>query len=131
MEAVRQCDLGPSCTPTPPRAMGSKPSWVTDLAQALLRAQDVNVVVVDWIYRASFAYNLVVENYKEVALQISVLINQLQVRQKLGELGTQMFIINPVRCCDCPTETWMQPGVLPLHRGQSRGTRRRLRGDSF
>lgn len=67
--------------PPPPRAMGSKPSWVKELAQALLRAQDVNVVVVDWIYSASFAYNLVVENYKEVALQISVLINQLQVRE--------------------------------------------------
>ncbi|XP_038128301.1 phospholipase A1 member A isoform X1 [Cyprinodon tularosa] len=60
------------------RALGRKPSWVTDLAQALLRAQDANVVVVDWIYGASFAYNLVVQNYKEVALQISVLINQLQ-----------------------------------------------------
>ncbi|XP_041662512.1 phospholipase A1 member A isoform X2 [Cheilinus undulatus] len=60
------------------RAMGSKPSWVKELALALLRAQDVNVVVVDWIYGASFAYNLVVENYKEVAVQISVLINQLQ-----------------------------------------------------
>ncbi|XP_061579303.1 phospholipase A1 member A isoform X2 [Cololabis saira] len=60
------------------RALGSKPSWVKDLAQALLRAQDVNVLVVDWVYGASFAYNLVVESYKEVALQISVLINQLQ-----------------------------------------------------
>lgn len=50
------------------------------LARALLRVQDVNVVVVDWVYGASFAYNLVVENYKEVAVQISVLINQLQVR---------------------------------------------------
>lgn len=50
------------------------------LAQALLRVQDANVVVVDWVYGASFAYNLVVENYKEVAVQISVLINQLQVR---------------------------------------------------
>uniref|UniRef100_A0A3B3V014 Phospholipase A1 member A n=1 Tax=Poecilia latipinna TaxID=48699 RepID=A0A3B3V014_9TELE len=59
-------------------ALGRKPSWVTDLAQALLGAQDANVVVVDWIYGASFAYNLVVENYKEVALQISVLVNQLQ-----------------------------------------------------
>lgn len=37
-------------------------------------------MVVDWVYGASFAYNLVVENYKEVAVQISVLINQLQVR---------------------------------------------------
>ncbi|XP_014020272.1 phospholipase A1 member A isoform X4 [Salmo salar] len=60
------------------RALGSKPSWVKQLAQALLRAQDANVVVVDWVYGASFAYNLVVENYKEVAVQISVLINQLQ-----------------------------------------------------
>lgn len=67
--------------------MGSKPSWVKELAQALLRAQDVNVVVVDWIYSASFAYNLVVENYKEVALQISVLINQLQVRESLESWG--------------------------------------------
>lgn len=64
----------------PPRALGSKPSWVKQLAQALLRVQDANVVVVDWVYGASFAYNLVVENYKEVAVQISVLINQLQVR---------------------------------------------------
>ncbi|XP_053184553.1 phospholipase A1 member A isoform X2 [Scomber japonicus] len=60
------------------RALGSKPTWVKELAQALLRVQDVNVLVVDWVYGASFAYNLVVENYKEVAVQISVLINQLQ-----------------------------------------------------
>lgn len=60
------------------RALGSKPSWVKVLGQALLRAEEVNVVMVDWVYGASFAYNLVVENYKEVAVQISVLINQLQ-----------------------------------------------------
>ncbi|CAB1328854.1 unnamed protein product [Coregonus sp. 'balchen'] len=60
------------------RALGSKPSWVKQLAQALLQVQDANVVVVDWVYGASYAYNLVVENYKEVAVQISVLINQLQ-----------------------------------------------------
>lgn len=63
--------------------MGSKPSWVKELAQALLRVRDVNVLVVDWVYGASFAYNLAVENYKEVAVQISVLINQLQVRERL------------------------------------------------
>lgn len=67
----------------PRRAMGSKPSWVKELAQALLRVRDVNVLVVDWVYGASFAYNLAVENYKEVAVQISVLINQLQVRERL------------------------------------------------
>lgn len=60
------------------RALGRKPSWVKELGWALLRAEDVNVLVVDWVYGASFAYNLVVESYKEVALQISVLINQLQ-----------------------------------------------------
>ncbi|XP_062861435.1 phospholipase A1 member A isoform X2 [Trichomycterus rosablanca] len=59
------------------RALGSKPSWVMGLAQALLQNEDANVVVVDWVYKASFAYNLVVDNYKEVALQISVFINQL------------------------------------------------------
>lgn len=59
--------------------MGRKPSWVKELAQALLRVEDVNVLVVDWIYCASFAYNLVVHGYKEVAVQVSVLINQLQV----------------------------------------------------
>lgn len=52
---------------------------MSGLAQALLREGDVNVLVVDWVYGASFAYNLVVENYKEVAVQISVLINQLTV----------------------------------------------------
>ncbi|XP_017560083.1 phospholipase A1 member A isoform X1 [Pygocentrus nattereri] len=59
------------------RAIGTKPSWVSGLAQALLQKEDVNVLVVDWIFGASFAYNLVAENYKEVALQISILINQL------------------------------------------------------
>lgn len=61
------------------RAIGSKPSWVQGLAQALLQREDANVLVVDWIYGGSFAYNIVVDNYKEVALQISVLINQLAV----------------------------------------------------
>lgn len=59
------------------RAIGSKPSWVNALAQALLQAAKVNVLVVDWIYGASFAYNRVVQNYKEVAVQISSLINEL------------------------------------------------------
>ncbi|KAG7467238.1 hypothetical protein MATL_G00151270 [Megalops atlanticus] len=59
------------------RALGTKPSWVKTLAQGLLQAEDVNVLVVDWVYGASFAYNLVVQNYKEVAVQISVLINEL------------------------------------------------------
>ncbi|KAF3843501.1 hypothetical protein F7725_002350 [Dissostichus mawsoni] len=60
------------------RITGSRPTWVRLLARTLLEAQDVNVLVVDWVYCASFAYNQVVENYKEAALQISVLINQLQ-----------------------------------------------------
>lgn len=50
-----------------------------ELAQALLRVEDVNVLVVDWIYGASFVYNLVVHNYKDVAVEVSGLISQLQV----------------------------------------------------
>ncbi|XP_077437008.1 phospholipase A1 member A isoform X4 [Vanacampus margaritifer] len=60
------------------RALGSKPWWVLDLAEALLAVEDANVLMVDWVHGASFAYNLVVDNYKEVALQISVLVNRLQ-----------------------------------------------------
>ncbi|XP_061082781.1 phospholipase A1 member A isoform X2 [Conger conger] len=59
------------------RATGSKPPWVKVLAEGLLQAADVNVLVVDWVYTASFAYNSVVQSYKEVALQISILINKL------------------------------------------------------
>lgn len=59
------------------RAMGSRPSWVRSLAQALLRVEEVNVLVVDWVYSASFAYNRVVENYKEVALDISGMVQHL------------------------------------------------------
>lgn len=44
------------------------------------------MLLVDWVYGASFAYNLVVENYKEVAVQISVLINQLKVRDRLEKV---------------------------------------------
>lgn len=64
-----------------------------ELVQALLRAQDVNVLVVDWVYGASYAYNLVVECYKEVALQISVLINQLQVRETVMEEVSRAFTV--------------------------------------
>lgn len=60
-------------------ALGRKPSWVSGLAQALLEKEDVNILVVDWLCGASFAYNQVVDNYKEVAVQISILINQLMV----------------------------------------------------
>ncbi|TSV41632.1 Phospholipase A1 member A [Bagarius yarrelli] len=59
------------------RALGRKPSWVSDLAQALLEKEDSNILVVDWLCGASFAYNKVVDNYKEVAVQISIVINQL------------------------------------------------------
>lgn len=79
------------------RALGSKPSWVKELAQALLRAEDVNVLIVDWIYGASFAYNLAVENYKEVALLISVVINQLQVNKTTKMFcrkGVLLFFLN-------------------------------------
>lgn len=60
-------------------ALGRKPSWVSGLAQALLEREDANILVVDWLGGASYAYNQVVDNYKEVAVQISILINQLRV----------------------------------------------------
>lgn len=84
------------CSAEPRRALGLKPSWVKELAQALLRVQDANVLMVDWVYGASFAYNLVVENYKEVAVQISILINQLQVRDRL-EVAPEQSSFN-LRC---------------------------------
>ncbi|KAM9487187.1 phospholipase A1 member A isoform 4-T4 [Clarias gariepinus] len=59
-------------------ALGRKPSWVSGLAQALLEREDANILVVDWLGGASYAYNQVVDNYKEVAVQISILINQLR-----------------------------------------------------
>lgn len=60
-------------------ALGRKPSWVSGLAQALLEKEDANILVVDWLSGASYAYNQVVDNYKEVAVQISILIKQLTV----------------------------------------------------
>ncbi|XP_076850470.1 phospholipase A1 member A isoform X2 [Brachyhypopomus gauderio] len=55
----------------------SKPSWINNLTEALLRVEDANVLVADWMCGASPAYNKAVENYKEVALQIFILIKQL------------------------------------------------------
>lgn len=80
-----------------------------ELAQALLRVEDVNVLVVDWIYRASFAYNLVVQSHKEVALQVSILINQLQVSILLFPFwSTDRFRVEEtdLRLCS-PPETGM------------------------
>lgn len=62
-----------------PRAPGTKPSWVSPLAQALLRSADSNVLAVDWVYR-SFMYSVLAEEYKEVALHVSALIKELKVR---------------------------------------------------
>ncbi|XP_076850472.1 phospholipase A1 member A isoform X4 [Brachyhypopomus gauderio] len=59
------------------RAPDSKPSWINNLTEALLRVEDANVLVADWMCGASPAYNKAVENYKEVALQIFILIKQL------------------------------------------------------
>ncbi|XP_023692924.1 phospholipase A1 member A isoform X1 [Paramormyrops kingsleyae] len=59
------------------RAPGTKPSWVSPLAQALLRSADSNVLAVDWVYR-SFMYSVLAEEYKEVALHVSALIKELK-----------------------------------------------------
>lgn len=69
-----------------------------ELGRALLEVQDVNVLVVDWVYGASFAYNLVVENYKEVAVQVSVLVNQLQVVQVMVTKHESFAIIFRTYC---------------------------------
>ncbi|KAK1167912.1 phospholipase A1 member A isoform X1 [Acipenser oxyrinchus oxyrinchus] len=59
------------------RALGNKPSWIDDLVQALLSAAEVNVLVVDWLYGASSAYNVVVQNSQELSVDISIVINNL------------------------------------------------------
>uniref|UniRef100_A0A8C2CM52 Phospholipase A1 member A n=1 Tax=Cyprinus carpio TaxID=7962 RepID=A0A8C2CM52_CYPCA len=86
------------------RALGSKPSWVSGLAKALLQEEDMNVLVVDWVYIASFAYNLVVENYKEVAVQISVLINKLtkygSTLESFHFIGVSNILIKLLKCLD-------------------------------
>ncbi|XP_035378775.1 phospholipase A1 member A isoform X2 [Electrophorus electricus] len=60
------------------RAPASKPSWINNLTEALLRVEDANVLVADWVCGASLAYNKAVENYKEVSFQIFTLIKQLK-----------------------------------------------------
>uniref|UniRef100_A0A8C1TMM9 Phospholipase A1 member A n=1 Tax=Cyprinus carpio TaxID=7962 RepID=A0A8C1TMM9_CYPCA len=86
------------------RALGSKPSWVSGLAKALLQEEDMNVLVVNWVYIASFAYNLVVENYKEVAVQISVLINKLtkygSTLESFHFIGVSNILIKLLKCLD-------------------------------
>ncbi|MGH0141753.1 UNVERIFIED_CONTAM: hypothetical protein FKN15_065248 [Acipenser sinensis] len=59
------------------RALGKKPSWIDDLVQALLNAAEVNVLVVDWLYGASFVYSVVVQNSQELSVDISIVINNL------------------------------------------------------
>ncbi|MGH0163982.1 UNVERIFIED_CONTAM: hypothetical protein FKN15_046477 [Acipenser sinensis] len=59
------------------RALGKKPSWIDDLVQALLNAAEVNVLVVDWLYGASFVYSVVAQNSQELSVDISIVINNL------------------------------------------------------
>ncbi|MFT7818267.1 phospholipase A1 member A-like [Arapaima gigas] len=72
------------------RAVGTKPTWVKPLAQALVAAEDVNVLAVDWLYQASFPYMSVVQHYREVGLEVSVLINAL--KEKGSSLESFHFI---------------------------------------
>ncbi|XP_039573917.1 phospholipase A1 member A isoform X3 [Passer montanus] len=72
------------------RALGTKPSWIEGLVQAILQTSQVNVVAVDWIYGSTGAYPSAVENVTQLALAISQFISKLLA---LGVSGTSIHII--------------------------------------
>ncbi|XP_038657829.1 phospholipase A1 member A isoform X2 [Scyliorhinus canicula] len=59
------------------RITGSKPSWVNTLAKELIRAMDVNVVVVDWIIGSTAIYHNAVQNSALLGFNVSTLIVNL------------------------------------------------------
>ncbi|NXP40218.1 PLA1A Phospholipase, partial [Leiothrix lutea] len=61
------------------RALGTKPSWIEGLVQAILHTSQVNVVAVDWVYGSTGAYPSAVENVTQLALAISKFISKLLV----------------------------------------------------
>ncbi|XP_071416197.1 phospholipase A1 member A isoform X2 [Pithys albifrons albifrons] len=72
------------------RALGTKPSWVEGLVQAILQTRQVNVIAVDWVYGSTGAYPSAVENVTQLALSISQFISKLLA---LGVSGTSIHII--------------------------------------
>ncbi|XP_069059091.1 phospholipase A1 member A [Pleurodeles waltl] len=59
------------------RVLGTKPSWIDGLTDALLRVADVNVVVVDWLSGSTAQYNSAVENMTSLGLQLTAFIRRL------------------------------------------------------
>jgi phospholipase A1 protein A len=61
------------------RALGTKPSWIDTFIRALLRATNVNVIAVDWVYGSSGVYFSAVENVVKLSLEISRFLSKLLV----------------------------------------------------
>lgn len=59
--------------------MGTKPSWIEGLVQAILHTSQVNVIAVDWVYGSTGAYPSAVQNVTRLALAISQFISKLLV----------------------------------------------------
>ncbi|KAF4804937.1 Phospholipase A1 member A [Turdus rufiventris] len=72
------------------RALGTKPSWIEGLIQAILHTSEVNVIAVDWVYGSTGAYPSAVENVTQLALTISQFISKLLA---LGVSETSIHII--------------------------------------
>ncbi|RMC07667.1 hypothetical protein DUI87_17144 [Hirundo rustica rustica] len=72
------------------RALGTKPSWIEGLVQAILHTSQVNVIAVDWVYGSTGAYPSAVENVTQLALAISQFISKLLA---LGVSGTSIHIV--------------------------------------
>ncbi|XP_008576996.1 PREDICTED: phospholipase A1 member A isoform X1 [Galeopterus variegatus] len=72
------------------RALGTKPSWIDKFIRAFLRAADVNVIAVDWVYGSTGVYFSAVENVVKLSLEISRFLNKLLV---LGVSESSIHII--------------------------------------
>ncbi|XP_073929328.1 phospholipase A1 member A isoform X4 [Castor canadensis] len=72
------------------RALGTKPSWIDTFIRALLRATNVNVIAVDWVYGSSGVYFSAVENVVKLSLEISRFLSKLLV---LGVSESSIHII--------------------------------------
>uniref|UniRef100_A0A8C5KMG8 Phospholipase A1 member A n=1 Tax=Jaculus jaculus TaxID=51337 RepID=A0A8C5KMG8_JACJA len=72
------------------RALGTKPSWIGAFIRALLRAADVNVIAVDWVYGSTGVYFSAVENVVKLSLEISRFLGKLLM---LGVSESSIHII--------------------------------------
>ncbi|XP_003226827.1 phospholipase A1 member A isoform X1 [Anolis carolinensis] len=59
------------------RALGTKPSWINGLIEALLQANQANIIAVDWVQGATAAYPTAVENVMKLGLEISTFVRRL------------------------------------------------------